>query len=333
MSTRRRTLVVGVGSIGERHVRCFGATNRTTLAICEPNADLRAAVAQRYEISETYASLDDALKSDFTAAVVATPAHLHVQQAMLLAKRGVNVLVEKPLSTVVEGVAELKASLAKQGLLGAVAYSYRANPVMVAMRDVWRAIDFGRPLQAIVSAGQSFPTYRPAYANTYYRSRATGGGAIQDALTHLINAVEWLLGPATRVAADADRLALAGVDVEDTAHVLARHGDAMALYHLNQHQPANEAAITLVGAKGQLRAEFHRRRVAWLAEVDGVWQETIVEPYNQDDVFRRQADAFLDAVEQEVAPLCSLAEGEATLRTVTAILQSLESHRWEECDR
>ena len=333
MSTRHRTLVVGVGSIGERHVRCFGATERATLAICEPNGELRDAVAGRYGIGEAYASLDDALRSDFSAAVIATPAHLHVAQATAIAERGVNVLVEKPLGTVLDGVPELGAALAKQKLVGGVAFSYRANPVLTAMRAARERIDFGRPLQATISAGQSFPTYRPAYASTYYGSRATGGGAIQDALTHLINAVEWILGPVTRVAADADRLALSGVDVEDTAHVLARHGDVMALYHLNQHQPANEITMTIIGERGQLRAEFHRRRIAWLTEVDGTWQEEIVDPYNQDDVFRRQADAFLDAIENGSSPLCSLAEGEATLRTVLAILESLESHRWEECTR
>jgi predicted dehydrogenase len=332
MPKRYRTLVVGVGSIGERHVRCFGATDRTTLALCEPNGALRDAVADRYGVSEGYASLNDALPRQFDVAVVATPAHLHVEQAALLAEHGVNVLVEKPLSTELSGVAALQSTLVERGLVGGTAYSYRANPVVAALRAAWQRIDFGRPLQVSVSAGQSFPTYRPTYAGTYYRSHATGGGAIQDALTHLINAVEWLLGPATRVVADADCLALAGVEVEDTAHVLARHGDAMAVYHLNQHQPANEVTITIIGERGQLRAELHRRRVSWMTEVDGPWHEESLDAFNQDDVFRHQAHAFLDAVEHGTSPLCSIAEGEATLRTVLAILRSLDSRHWEECN-
>ena len=55
---------------------------------------------------------------------------------------------------------------------------------------------FGEPVQIVATCGQHFPHYRPAYRDTYYRDRRTGGGAVQDALTHIINAGEWLVGPA-----------------------------------------------------------------------------------------------------------------------------------------
>ncbi len=60
MSTHR-VLVVGVGSIGERHVRCFGRTGRAELAICETNPELRKTIAERYGIKLQYAKLDEAL--------------------------------------------------------------------------------------------------------------------------------------------------------------------------------------------------------------------------------------------------------------------------------
>ncbi len=41
------------------------------------------------------------------------------------------------------------------------------------------------------------------YREIYYARWSTGGGAIQDALTHLINAAEYLVGPTNRVMADA----------------------------------------------------------------------------------------------------------------------------------
>src|SRR4029077_9536877 len=114
-----------------------------------------------------------------------------------------------------------------RGLTAGVAYPYRAHPAVAAMRAAITTGRFGQPLEVIVVAGQHFPTYRPAYRDIYYRDRAAGGGAIQDALTHLINAVEWIVGPTTSVVADAERLKLDGVTVEDTAHVLARNGDVL----------------------------------------------------------------------------------------------------------
>ena len=71
------------------------------------------------------------------------------------------------------------------------------------------------------------PTYRPAYREIYYKDRTTGGGAIQDALTHVLNASEWLVGPIRRIAVDAAHQVLEGTTVEDTVHVMARHGGVL----------------------------------------------------------------------------------------------------------
>ena len=104
-------------------------------------------------------------------------------------------------------------------MIAGVAYPFRAHPSVSAMRAAIIAGRFGKPLQVTVVAGQHFPTYRPAYREIYYRDRATGGGAIQDALTHMINAVEWIVGPTTSVVADAERLKLDGVEPSKTRHI------------------------------------------------------------------------------------------------------------------
>ena len=67
-------LVIGVGSIGERHVRCFQKTGRVRVGICEINAELRQRVARQYGIEKTYAQIEQALAEHYDAAVVATPA-------------------------------------------------------------------------------------------------------------------------------------------------------------------------------------------------------------------------------------------------------------------
>ena len=110
----------------------------------------------------------------------------------------------------------------------AVAYVYRSFPALAAMRGALIGGRLGRPVELVAVGGQHFPTYRPAYRQTYYADRATGGGAIQDALTHVLNLGEWLLGPIDRVVADAAHQLLPDVEVEDTVHLLARHGDVPA---------------------------------------------------------------------------------------------------------
>jgi predicted dehydrogenase len=200
------------------------------------------------------------------------------------------------------------------------------------MRQAVRDGRLGRPVQIVAVAGQHFPTYRPAYRSIYYRDRALGGGAIQDALTHLLNAGEFLVGPIDRVMADAAHRVLDGVEVEDTVHVLARHGSVLGCYCLNQHQAPNEMTITVVGDRGTARFEMHNSRWRWMTEPSGVWHEEPECSRERDFMFVAQAHAFLDAVEGKMPPLCSLADGVQTLRVNLAVLATADRPSWKELD-
>src|SRR5689334_14126594 len=132
---KHRVLVVGVGSIGERHVRCFRATGRAEAGFVEINDKLRAAIAERYPGAAAHADLDAALGRGFELAVIATPAPLHIPQAQRLIEAGLHVLIEKPLSTTLEGLGELRDAIERRRRVVGVAYVYRAFPALTAMRD------------------------------------------------------------------------------------------------------------------------------------------------------------------------------------------------------
>jgi predicted dehydrogenase len=53
----------------------------------------------------------------------------------------------------------------------------------------------------------------------------------------------------------------------------------------------------------------------------------------RDELFTRQANLFLDAVEGKQPPTCSLEDGLQTLRVNLAALKSLESGTWEAIKR
>ena len=166
------------------------------------------------------------------------------------------------------------------------------------------------------------------HAGAVYVCCGSGGGAVQDALTHLVNAGEWLVGPIDRVLADASHQQLADVEVEDTVHVIARHQKVLASYAINQFQAPNELTITIACEEGTVRFELHENRWRWMTEPGNSWHDEIGQPLERDDLFVSQLTAFLDAIEYGSEPLCNLAEGLQTLRVNLAILQSLDEARW-----
>ena len=329
MSDARNILIVGVGSIGERHLRCLQATGRANVSLCEVNEELQKRIAQQYGITRAYSDLESALADSHDAAVIATPAQLHVSIAARLAEAGIHLLIEKPLSTSFEGLDSLAATLAQRDLRAAVAYVLRHEPALGAMREAIHSGRFGRPVQLVATCGQHFPTYRPAYREIYYANRATGGGAVQDAMTHIMNAGQWLVGPMDRLVADAEHQVLEGVEVEDTVHVLARHGDLLATYSLNQHQAPSEIDITVICERGTCRCQLYRHRWAWMTSPDSEWHEQRFDGLERDDMFIAQANAFLDLLEGKAEPTCTLQEAAQTLTANLQVLASVEDGTWK----
>lgn len=317
-------LIIGCGSIGERHLRCFLKTGRARVTACDTNAALLKKMADTYSVPVS----DDwrkALATGFDAVVICTPAPFHVAMATQAMAAGAHVLIEKPLSQSLEGVAELIATRDRLKRLAAVAYVLHIYPILCEAREFVRRAEFGPVRQVTVVTGQPFPTYRPAYAQTYYRDRKMGGGAIQDALTHTVNWVESVVGPTDSVLCDCAHQVLPGVEVEDTAHVTARHGAVLSSFTMNQFQAPNETTIQFNAAGGSVKVELHQHRWGTFAAGAAGWTWHEVAPLDRDGPFTLQANAFLDLLAGQPSRLCSLEAGAATLRFNLSALASAES--------
>src|SRR5688500_372349 len=117
MPSRKSILIVGAGSIGERHLRCFQATGRADVSFCEVNPVLRKTIAERYQVEQVFDDLPRALDQNPDAVVICTPAHLHIPMATAAAQKGIHLFIEKPLSTSLDGVDALRQEIAARQLI------------------------------------------------------------------------------------------------------------------------------------------------------------------------------------------------------------------------
>lgn len=323
-SSRHSILVVGCGSIGERHLRCFLRTERAEVIACDTNPTLLAAMAEKYRVNTTESW--EPVLNQVEAVVICTPAPFHVPMALKALAAGVHVLIEKPLSHSWEKVGQLLQASKQGPSQVAVAYIMRVYPFLQQARECVRGGELGPIRQVVMSSGQPFYRLRPAYAQTYYRDHRMGGGAIQDALTHSVNWVESVIGPTDSVFCDCAHQVIPGVEVEDTVHITARSEDGILVsYALNQFQLPSENVITFNAAGGSVRVEMHRKRWGLWKEgdCDWTWRETPVP--DQDSYFTAQAHAFMDQMEGKPSSLCSLEAAAQTLRFNLSALASAES--------
>jgi predicted dehydrogenase len=314
-------LVIGGGSIGERHLRCFQAIG-CTVALCDTNADRLHELAGKFHLARTFTDLALAAKENWYGVVIATPANLHAEHAIAIAPSTAALLIEKPLCTRLEDAQRLPAALKDKVVQ--VGYVLRFNPATQHVRQLLNEGVIGSLHQVTIVAGQNFPSLRPAYRQTYYQSHATGGGAVQDAATHLFDMVQYLAGPLDWIFCDYAHQEVADVEVEDTVHLIGRANGERVLVSiaLNQFMAPNETHLQLNGSRGSLAIRFHEHRAGMLmlGDSEWTWTEPLVE--ERDDLFREQAQAFLSAAVGQEPPLCGLEDGIRALKVNLAALQS-----------
>lgn len=314
-------LVVGGGSIGERHLRCFQQIG-CTVALCDNNESRRRDIAERYHLPRTFDSVEAAAAETWYGVVICTPANLHVEHALRLAGSTSAFLIEKPLATRLEDAERLRG-LARDKVLQ-VAYVLRHHPATQHVRQLLAEGVIGALREVTVVAGQHFPTFRPAYREIYYARRESGGGAVQDAATHLFDVIQHLAGPLDWVFCDCGHQELADVEVEDTVHLIGRANreQVMVSLALNQFMAPNETHVKFNGSRGSLAIRFHEHRAGMLllGDTEWTWTETLVE--ERDDLFRAQAESFLAAAVGQTPPLCSLEDGLLALAVNLAALES-----------
>lgn len=260
---------------------------------------------------------------EFDGVVLCVPPPLHAPFASRLLAAGVPVLSEKPLSSGWEGVDDLVRDAEAVGAPpSGVAYVRRYIGVHADVRRMIEKGDFG-PIAAVrISAGQPFASYRPDYQSIYYARRETGGGCVLDFASHFLDLAQWLAGPCRSVRGYCGRLALEGVEVEDTAVVsFDLESGGLGTLNVNQYQPVNENVIDLCGPEACVRIvepDFTCR--VWRRGA-GDWQTVDTRQGDYSDGLAAQAAAFLDAIEGGPPMRTGIREAAHTLRLCLDLLE------------
>ena len=97
-----KTVLVGYGYWGPNLARNLNNNPSIELsAILEIDTDLHKKIKDDYPEIQIFKNIEE-INSDYDAAVLSTPATTHFSIGSQLLKKGLNVLIEKPLATNVE---------------------------------------------------------------------------------------------------------------------------------------------------------------------------------------------------------------------------------------
>jgi predicted dehydrogenase len=109
--------------------------------------------------------------------------------ARVAAEHGVNILVEKPISTSLEQLADLKKAVEANGVRLTAMLGTRLSPPFAAVKKAMNEGAIGEPVLVYAQKSYKFGTNRP----DWYGERAKYGGSIPWITIHMIDMINWLL--------------------------------------------------------------------------------------------------------------------------------------------
>lgn len=184
-------LVVGLGSMGKRRVRCLQALNQQEIVGFDFREDRRKEAETKYGI-KTISSLDQIKLADYTAMIVSVPPDKHADYAVLAVKNNLPVFIEA--SVILEDVRSIKKAMKADSKV-APSCTLRFHPMIKDITKIVKEGKYGKITNFSYHSGQYLPDWHPweSVNDFYVSNRPTGGGReiVPFELTWMVDTIGW----------------------------------------------------------------------------------------------------------------------------------------------
>ena len=321
-----RFLVVGCGSIGERHIRNLKSLGFEDISVCDLRSEQLVKIEEKYKINKTYNNLSEALKNDIDAVLVCTPNVTHIPIVRTALDSNCHVFVEKPLSHSLDGVDEVIEEAAKKDLVLMVGFNLRFHPNLQKIKELLEKGRIGKVTGARVEFGYYLPNWHPYedYREGYSAQQRLGGGIIFDAI-HELDYIRWFLGEVAEVFCFADKLSSLKINTEDSAEILLRFKSGIfAEIHLDYIQRAYSRSCKIIGEEGTILWDFNEKTVKLFDAEEEKWHYFVEEDFDFNRTYVNEIKHFIQCIKNEKKPLIEGEEEKKILEIAMAAKRSAE---------
>ena len=300
--------VIGTGGWGKNHVRVLNELQSLS-AICDMNKERADSFSKSFHVPG-YSSLDEMLdKEKLDAVTICTPASTHFSMASKALAAGLNVFVEKPMTTNVGDGEELieRAKSANRTLT--VGFIERFNPPITELKQMISEGKLGEPILL-----------------EFHRENRRGEkisdvGIVKDASVHDIDTACWLFGEVPRVVfARVGALRVPQEHEDFAAVLLGFSGQKTAFLVTNWITPSRVRTLSAVFSGGVVDVDFVTQKTNIH---EGAATTVLAKAYQEPLML--ELKEFVTALHERRQPLVTGNDGLNVTRVAEAVLASSSS--------
>ena len=319
-------LIVGCGSIGNRHGRVLRSLGVKDIRACDANAERVAGLVEVLPDVRVVESFETGLGEKPDTVFILTPPKMHIPMAMQALRAGCHVFSEKPLADTLAEFDNLVAVLEQSGRKMMVGHCFRYHEGLVKAKSMLAAGRIGRLVSIRAVMGEHFPDVRPDYKTLF---SAKYSGAFD--LSHEVDLAIWYAGQPVRKAhclygSHSD----IGIEAPDLVEMLIGFEDrCLATVHLDFFQRPRRRQMELIGTEGVIIVEFaswDECTVSVYSAKENKWQTTRMVT-KRDDMFAAEDREFLEAVAENKPLSCDVHEAAKSVRIIAEAQEKVGSGR------
>ena len=310
--------LIGLGYIGKTHLRNSLKLANASLEAVSDISKRALNNAKKDGVRKTYTNYEQLFEDpQIDAVIIALPTHLHLDCAKKAAEAKKHILLEKPIAKNVTEAKEILSTAQKNDVKLMIGYPLRFNTTMCDLKNKLNTSELGDIVAAYATNVSTGPFMHRAQGHApvpvpewWFKKELTGGGALIDLGSHMINLLRWYLGEFTDIKSYLGYRF--NLEFEDQATCLGRFkSGATAVINVGYYSQKFQLKVELLGtADHAVAASIHPNPIIAAVQMLTTSTSSFWQPYIA------ELEYFVNCIVADMQPCPSGNDGLKDLQTI-----------------
>jgi predicted dehydrogenase len=316
-------LIVGFGSIGKRHLENIMANyNDVKIIVCTKRTDLKE--LERFGVIIVN-SLSEAILYKPDVGFITNETRYHVKIAISLAKNGIDLFIEKPLSNSIYDINHLRKIIRNKKLITQIGCNMRFHPCIAKMKEILDEGKLGRVISVNVESSSFLPDWHPYedYRLGYAARRDLGGG-ISLTCIHEIDFLCWFFGDVKKIFSVTGKYSDLEVTTDDlSVMTLIFKNNIIGEVHLDYVQRPDFKSCKIIGTKGTMYWDSSTNEVKIFYQNKKQWKSILkLNNFQRNSMYVKELEHFFRHIKKRAKTINDIDDGIKTLKIVLSAQKS-----------
>ena len=318
-------MIVGLGSIGKRHLRNILAIENTKKLEIIIYSKQTKSYLSNYKNIKIFDTLDKCLLEKPDVGFITNETVHHIPIAIKLAKVGLDLFIEKPLSNKISNVKTFSKIIKTKKLITLVGCNLRFHRCINEIKNLIDQKVIGDIISVKVECGTYLPDWHPNedYSKSYASRDDLGGGVVLTCI-HELDYLYWFFGETQEVFSMTGKYSNLKITTSDlSAIILKFKNNIIAEVHLDYFQKPEARSCKLIGTKGTIIWDSLSNEVKIYDFKKAKWKSKLrIKKYDKNEMYVKELEHFIQCINKKKKTINDISQGEYVLKVALGIIKS-----------